>query len=678
MKIAGSDPSQKERIVNVDGSEMRADEEELLRLRAQNVELQKEVALLRADGNRTPTEVPHARIDQHLHALETALTHSQDFNYVFDSDGRFTYVNRPLLLLWQKTLGDVVGKTFSELDYSPELSEKLNGQIQKVISTQQPLRDETSYVSTSGVDGFYEYIFVPVIGPDGAVEAVSGSTRDITDRKRAEDALRQSEARFSAAFAQAPVGMILTTPEWQYVEVNQAFLDMLGHTKEELVALGVDRVTHPDDVPVTHQYAEAHLKGDYVPPILEKRYLHKDGHHISARVSAVMRRDAAGQPAEFLAIVENITDRKRVEKALAASQAQLQQLFLQAPVAIVVFRGRDLVVEFANPFYQAFLPGRQLEGRRFKDIMPELDQDVLDALNRVLDTGEAFTASDWLIPYDRNGVGVVENAWFNCVFNPLREPDGVVSGIVVVCSEETVQLGARKALEQANKELEEFAYVASHDLQEPLRMVNIYTQLMARDLQPYMNDTSRDFAAQVAKGIKRMDQLLKDLLNFCRAIHTEKDESSVLQSADLNASLAQALNTLQIRIEAEGAVIITDFLPSVRGDESQLAQVFQNLVSNALKYRKTNDSPIVKITSRREGSELVVSVQDNGIGFSQEYADRVFGLFKRLHKDEYPGTGLGLAICKRIVERSGGRIWANSVVGEGSTFSFTLPESANK
>ena len=677
MKIAGSNASQKERPVNVDGSEIRADEE-LLRLRAQNVELQKELALLRADRKPPPAEATNPRAEQHLHALEIALTHSPDFNYVFDLEARFTYANRPLLDLWQKTLGEVVGKTVSELDYPLELGEKVKRQIHQVINTRQTVRDETPYISTSGVDGIYEYIFIPVIGTDGAVEAVSGSTRDITDRKRAEEARRQSEARFSAAFAQAPVGMVLTTPEWKYVEMNQAYLDMLGHTREELFALSFDRVTHPDDVRLTRQFAEAHLKGEPVPPILEKRYLHKDGHHVWVRVSAVMRRDAGGQPTEFLAIVENITERKRIEKALAASQAQLQQVFMQAPVAIVLFRGRDFVVELANPFYQAFLPGRQLEGRRFKDIMPELDQGVFDALNRVLDTGEPFTASDWLIPYDRNGIGVVENAWFNCVFNPLREPDGEVSGIIVVCSEETAQLRARKALEQANKELEEFAYVASHDLQEPLRMVNIYTQLMARDLQPYMNDTSRDFAAQVAKGIKRMDQLLKDLLNFCRAIHTEKDETSVLQSADLNASLAQALNTMQNRIEADGAVITTDFLPSLRGDESQLAQVFQNLISNALKYRKASDSPIVKITSRREGSELVVSVQDNGIGFSEEYAERVFGLFKRLHKDEYPGTGLGLAICKRIVERSGGRIWANSIVGEGSTFSFTLPESAKQ
>ena len=615
---------------------------------------------------------------QLLHVLETALTHSQDFNYVFDLDGRFIYVNRPLLMLWQKTLGEVVGKTFSELDYTRGLSERLRGQIQQVIDTKQALRDETPYTSTSGLAGTYEYIFVPVIGLDGSVECVSGSTRDITARKKMEEALRQSEERFSAAFALAPVGMILMTPEWECVEVNRAFLDMIGHTKEELVAFGFDHFTHPDDVLLTHQFAEAQRIGEHVPPIMEKRYVHRDGHHVWVRVTGTMRRDADGRPTEFLAIIENVTERKRVEKLLAASEAQLQQVFRQAPVAIVVFRGRDLVVELANPFYRVLLPGRQIEGRRFSDVIPELGQDVFDALNRVLDTGEAFIASDWLIPYDRDGIGVIENAWFNCVFHPLREHDGEVSGIIAVCSEVTVQVRARNALEQANKELEEFAYVASHDLQEPLRMVNIYTQLMARDLEPHMNDASRVFAAQVEKGVKRMDQLLKDLLNFCRVIHSEKDETGVVETADLNASLAQAVNTLQNRIEAEGAVITADFLPSVCGDESQLAQVFQNLISNALKYRKANYSPAIEITSRRVGTDLIVSVKDNGIGFNEEHVERVFGLFKRLHKDEYPGTGLGLAICKRIVERSGGRIWANSVMGEGSTFSFSLSESAKK
>lgn len=255
------------------------------------------------------------------------------------------------------------------------------------------VRDETPYTAANGIPGTYEYIFIPVIGPDGSVEAVTGSTKDITARKRAEDALRESEERFSAAFAHAPVAMVLTTPEGQCVEVNQAYLDMLGFTREEVFSVGFDHFTHPDDLPLTHQFGEAHRIGDNASPILEKRYIRKDGQLVWVRASGTMRRDRGGQPTEFIAIIEDITERKRIEKALAASQAQLQQVFMQAPVAIVVFRGRDLVVELANPFYQALLPGRQLVRRRFKDIIPEMEQHVWDAFNHVLDTGEPFIAS---------------------------------------------------------------------------------------------------------------------------------------------------------------------------------------------------------------------------------------------------------------------------------------------
>ena len=641
--------------MNGDGRELRADDGELRRLRTQNAELEKEIAPLR-------------------HALETALTHSADFNYVFDLNGRFTYANRPLLSLWQKTFEEAVGKTVSELDYPPDLAERVQQQIQQVIDTKQMVRDETPYTATSGIAGTYEYIFVPVIGPNGSVEAVSGSTRDITARKRTEDALRESEERFSAAFAHAPVGMVLTTPEGHCVEVNQAYLDLLGVTREELVSVGFDHFTHPDDLLPTHRFLEALRTDANASTILEKRYIRKDGRIVWVRAWGTIRRDRHGQPTELIAIIEDITERKRIERALAAKDEHLQQVFMQAPVAIVVFRGHDLVIELANPFYQAMLPGRQLVGRRFKDVIPELEQPIWDALHRVLDTGEPFIASEWLIPYDQNGTGVLEDAWFNCVFHPLREPDGKVSGMVVVCSDVSAQVRARGDLERANKELEEFAYVASHDLQEPLRMVNIYTQLMARELQPHLNDDSRGFAAQVGSGVKRMEQLLKDLLNFSHVIHTGQDEPRALKSADLNASLAQALGTLQNRIEAEGAVIAVDPLPAVRGDQAQLAQVFQNLISNALKYRKAGEPAMIEINSRRAGNESIVSVKDCGIGFPQDQAERVFGLFKRLHKDEYPGTGLGLAICKRIVERFGGRIWADSAPGEGSTFYFALPE----
>jgi light-regulated signal transduction histidine kinase (bacteriophytochrome) len=162
------------------------------------------------------------------------------------------------------------------------------------------------------------------------------------------------------------------------------------------------------------------------------------------------------------------------------------------------------------------------------------------------------------------------------------------------------------------------------------------------------------------------------LLSFSRAVHLESPE---VGTADLSVSLSEALGILRNRIEENGAVITGEPLPQVRGDTGQFAHVFQNLISNSLKYRKRGQAPKVHISAERRNGEWIMAVADNGIGFEQRYAERIFGLFKRLHKDEYPGTGLGLAICQRIVERYGGRIWATSEPDRGATFYLSLPHT---
>jgi light-regulated signal transduction histidine kinase (bacteriophytochrome) len=224
-------------------------------------------------------------------------------------------------------------------------------------------------------------------------------------------------------------------------------------------------------------------------------------------------------------------------------------------------------------------------------------------------------------------------------------------------------------MERSNKDLQQFAYVASHDLQEPLRMVSSYVQLLQRRYQGKLDDDADDFIGFAVDGATRMQNLIQGLLSYSR-INTHGNPLSL---TDIEEVFGQVLTNLALAIAESGAKITHESLPKVEADATQLVQLFQNLIANAIKFCNRRP-PQIHVTAKRKASDWVFSIRDNGIGLDPDYADRIFTIFQRLHsRMDYPGTGLGLAICKRIVERHGGSIWVTSTPGQGATFHFTLP-----
>jgi signal transduction histidine kinase len=226
-------------------------------------------------------------------------------------------------------------------------------------------------------------------------------------------------------------------------------------------------------------------------------------------------------------------------------------------------------------------------------------------------------------------------------------------------------------LARSNADLQQFAYVASHDLQEPLRSVSSFSQLLSRRYQGQLGPDADDFITFIVEGATRMQTLINDLLTFSR-VGTRGNPFTPVDCAEV---LAAAEENLEVTIADTGAAITHDPLPMVSADPTQVTQLFQNLLSNAIKFRRMQESPRIHVSATRQDGAWRFSVNDNGIGIAPRYFDRIFVIFQRLHgREEYPGTGIGLAICKKIVERHGGCIWVESEPGKGSTFHFTIPD----
>jgi chemotaxis family two-component system sensor kinase Cph1 len=251
----------------------------------------------------------------------------------------------------------------------------------------------------------------------------------------------------------------------------------------------------------------------------------------------------------------------------------------------------------------------------------------------------------------------------------IKNDQGIIIGGVATTQDITELRKVQKELARSNAELQQFAYIASHDLQAPLRMISGYLQLLERSNKEKMDENSKEYIAFAVEGAKSMKELIKDILDYSRV----ETQGSEFLPTDMDIVMGTVMSDLANSIEEAGATISYDHLPTVKADQTQMVQLLENLIANATKFH-SEKPPVVHVSAIKVGPFWQIAVRDNGIGLDLKFKNRIFEMFQRLHtRDEYEGTGIGLAICKRIVERHGGQIWVESEMGEGATFYFTIP-----
>ena len=495
---------------------------------------------------------------------------------------------------------------------------------------------------------------------------------DVTKQKKAEAALKESEERYRVLLQSASDGLHILNTDGDLVEANQAFCSMLGYSYRELLGMNVAQW-------------EANLEGRAITQILRKHFAkkelvvfetahrRKDGSTIDVEVSG-RPIDLAGQSLMIYS-ARNITERKQSESRIRELSDMLQLVINHIPSFVF---WKDLNSNYLG-CNNAFAAVAGLDSAEAIAGLSDYDLPWKDKF------AESYRADDQSVI--RSGIAKLNyeegqkisdgrEIWLQTNKIPLKDAEGNIVGVLGTYEDITGRkkareklISANKRLEQANRELSQFAYIASHDLQEPLRTITSFTDLLRRQYGDKFDGKGQKSIEFITDSATRMSQLIKGLLDYSRIGRGQE-----LKPVDCQEIIAIVKSDLEVVIEETGAELEISELPQILAYETEIRLLFQNLILNAIKFRKANTKPHIKIWANREKSCWTFAVKDNGIGIPLKYHDRIFVIFQRLHsRSKYEGTGIGLAHCQKIVELHEGKIWVESLPEEGSTFCFTIP-----
>ncbi len=632
--------------------------------------------------------------EQRLRRYETIVETVNDGIYVVDEDRRYTMVNEAFAELTGYERADLVGEHVSLVvdEEAIEMAREAEEAMEAAEAVSPTVETEIVTASGDRVPVEAGFALLPGEGREYRV----GVTRDLSDRRERERRLRESEERYRALAEHFPNGIVtMFDRDRRYTLAAGRGFDVIDAEPEDLEGRRFDEVWDETSVEALEPVFEAVLDGS-------ARTVELSDAGREWVVHGVPITDGEGTVLAGMTMAQDITERKRAERELQRHRDQLETLVQLLPVGVVVADADGRLVR-ANDRAREMWGGDVFAAQS----VPEYDPSWTTV--RWADTGEPVPPEERTLARALRGEEVTDPDEFafesldgdrrvvRSYGMPIRDAEGRIARGVVVqidvtelreyqrrleasnerleSSKERLEASkerleaSKERLEASNERLEQFAYAASHDLQEPLRMVASYLSLLERRYGDDLDGDAREFLGFAVDGAERMRHMIEALLEYSRV----EKRGDPFEAVDLDAVLADVREDYRMRIAETDAEVTADPLPTVEGDPSQLRRVLGNLLDNALEY-SGEGTPRVHVSAERRGEECLVAVSDEGVGVDPSHADRIFEVFERLHTHEdHPGTGIGLALCRRIVERHGGDIWVDAERDDGTTFYFTLP-----
>jgi PAS domain S-box-containing protein len=603
---------------------------------------------------------------------------SQGFVMVAPHSGVITDLNETMCYLLGKTRDEAIGVPFYNFAIPDE-----RDSIREIFASAGATRHRTYEVTLRrGEMGYRLTSFhaTSLFDQEGTLVGSYAFVDDISKRRESEARLRDSQSRLEVAIRAGNIGVWTYEPHGEAMTFSKEWKAQLGYAENEFPdsRLRWQEVIHPEDRAASEQACQDLLDEKIDAMVLTERYRHRDGHWVYVRSCASVVRNPEGEAASIVGAHVDLTPQYEIQESLARANARNALILDSATDGLlgVDELGRVTMVNAACQRLLGFV-AKDIIGREAEEFLhpsradgAPFDREDMP-IGAVLNSGIARAGVDALV-WRRDGVplpvelGVAPMIWQDTVI-----------GAIVIFHDISEAQRYRAELERSNNELEQFAYMASHDLQEPLRTVSSYLTLLRRRYADVVDDAGREFIGMAVDGANRMSTMIRDLLDYSRVGRRGGD----MLPTPLSEAVESALSNLKMTIDDIGAKIdVVGEMPTVLADKVQLTSLMQNLVGNAIKYRDKDRIPEVTIQSEGLGDgQWRVAVSDNGIGIEDTYFERIFIPFQRLHtRDAFEGNGIGLAICRKIVERHGGSLTVTSTPGQGSCFAFTLKEAPPK